>query len=598
MSFDFMSPNYLSQNMIQSFDQGVGKLHGSGGDLSNPSEFAKKLNTLLDGQDTNCQDFEQDGVVKSDSHLNSVLASLSKDIKNGKGDDFINKLKLYLDASGDKLSDTSVSGKGLKALEKLLVKAGFAKDDINNLMAKLQLKSGNGRVKLSDLFNGLSKLKSKNSDFKKDGKDKGKNNNLLAVSAFPFIESIMTALGIPEDLSDKIMDNAKKGGRGINLDTLIDGLQKLHKKSFLFNIKFKTDPDNKSFNAMLEQMGFLKAVGKNGDSLSGKKQLTLESFISSLEQMRNKGDLGDVPIPLAGNNADNPDALLGLFMGDLKNGANTFKEFGKIGNGIKQDISEKSMGKMSGKGLNNFFSLLSEKKINTGKKFVSKHSLIHGSEADLKMAKLLGKMIENANLDKSIHKTGDGATKFNNVKKNGSIKTFDLQNAAGGALKGLDLINKNFGSIKAASLAETLPSHVANQVARNILRSVYRGDNELSLQLKPPELGRLFIKIDNLGDSMKVSIITDNHAAKDIISSQINNLKTVLAGSGISIGSFDVSMSGNFNQSMANTGNNPGSHSGNRQKHGSGEDILDEIINRGINTDNFLNDERSLHFVA
>ena len=50
---------------------------------------------------------------------------------------------------------------------------------------------------------------------------------------------------------------------------------------------------------------------------------------------------------------------------------------------------------------------------------------------------------------------------------------------------------------------------------------------------------------------MKVSVITEHQAAKDILTANVNEIKTMLSSSGISLERFEVDMSSDFRQSMA-----------------------------------------------
>lgn len=589
---------------------------------SNPEDcsgFSQKFHTMLDSYNEDHQGFKQCAAVMQDSNFNTLLPA--KDMENAKGMEFVNKLKLYLAISGNSLETTTISAKGLQALKGLLVKAGFAEDDINHLTAELQLKSKDGRIKLSDLFNGLPELKTGQSNLKKDDKDKC----LLAISALPFIDSIMTALGIPEDLSGKIITDAKEEGRGINLDTLIDGLQKLQKKAFLSGTAFKTDPENNSFNKMMEHMGFPQS----------NKGISLEDFLGALEHMRNNYKDDGAGLLKTGqdtsNNrqgqtllstsgfpqqkhglktrsqfaADGMDShiksadLLGVFMAGLNNEDAIAKNSGKLGVSAKQNLSPRFMGKGFSKELDSVFSLHSPAK---------NQAVSGGSTTESELARFIDKVTgfvkSGTNDYQSMYVAKDSAKKnedmvFDKLDKKALVKSLDSGNALGGAFKEFDLAGKSSGLSRVRTLNGSLPSHVVNQVARGVIRGVYRGDSELRIQLKPPELGRLIVKIDNLGDSMKVSIITDNHTAKDMLASHANTLKAALADSGISIKNFDVSMNNNFNQSMADTGRNPGSNSGSRRHSESSEDVSYKIINKEINTDNFFNnDDGDLHFVA
>lgn len=121
------------------------------------------------------------------------------------------------------------------------------------------------------------------------------------------------------------------------------------------------------------------------------------------------------------------------------------------------------------------------------------------------------------------------------------------------------------------------------------------------IQLKPPELGRLMVNIDHSGNSMKVSIITENQSAKEILAANVNELKSVLSSSGISLEQFEVDMNSDFRQSMADARNQAGQFNGRkRQKNQERGGGLDD---RHGGTDpvalmDALENDGSLHFVA
>ena len=739
MIFNFISPNGLSQNNMVDISgkSGMGVVKANN-NLEGLIKFSEKLSKLLDNSNSEVKgSFESAANCKKtcrqepESAFDKLMGSLAKEIKNAKGNDFINKLKLYLALSGNKSDGISLNEQSMKDLEKLLIKAGFDKSKIDDLMKQLQLKSSDGKVNLADLFKSLSKLKSGYSNFKekdieeednkKDKKeDKKQDDILLAISSLPFLESIMTSLGIPENLSGKILSDAKKEGQGINLDTLIDGLQKLGKQSFISGINFKIDSDNKNFTGILAQIGFPKIQADTANGVTGKDQFTLNDFITGLEQMRkdnrgNKGTLKDVLatekaenrilIPsnkdtlqdvLAGleqigkdngSNKDilnsefdtehkakgNEDDLLNTFMAGLAKGNNANKNF--MINNAKAKKKALALSKSPGFLKESFFPLQTGQKLNenqlifnktdsdpelaklldeddllntfmaslakgnnanknfmvnndkfkkkalallksqgflkesffplqTGQKLNENQLIFNKTNSDPELAKLLDNLASLAKADRIDHTPLDSSKKnqeilFDKADKASLIKIPDFENASGGTFRESGMTSRNFTSAGSRLSSGTLPSYVTNQVVRSFVRAVYRGDNEMRLQLKPPELGRLIMKIDNLGDSLKVSIITENHAAKDIIASHENSLKAALAGSGISIETFDVSMGSNFSQSMADTGNNSGTGfgSGNKSQSESTMELSDEIINNEKNKYNFF-DDGALHFVA
>jgi flagellar hook-length control protein FliK len=104
------------------------------------------------------------------------------------------------------------------------------------------------------------------------------------------------------------------------------------------------------------------------------------------------------------------------------------------------------------------------------------------------------------------------------------------------------------------SPVRTLPAYVMNQVGRQILRSLQRGNPEIWLQLKPPHLGRLQMRIDGSGDGMRVHIVTEHRGTQEMLLSHANELKSALAEQGVKLVKVDIQFDQSFEQSMAHSG--------------------------------------------
>ena len=145
----------------------------------------------------------------------------------------------------------------------------------------------------------------------------------------------------------------------------------------------------------------------------------------------------------------------------------------------------------------------------------------------------------------------------------------------------------------------TLPNHVMQQVSRGLGRAVEQGESSLTLQLKPAALGRLIMKIDNLGTSMKVSVLTEHHTAKEMLTSHAGELKQVMASAGISLDQFEVDMSSDFKQSLADANPQFGSGGQNKKNNSqalgtvAGEPEVTTVTQTGKSTV-----DNGVHFVA
>jgi flagellar hook-length control protein FliK len=183
-------------------------------------------------------------------------------------------------------------------------------------------------------------------------------------------------------------------------------------------------------------------------------------------------------------------------------------------------------------------------------------------------------------------------------------KPFSSQSNDQNQVSGADVKNReplgDLAFVKTKNNFKNLPTYVTHQVGKSLVRAINHGENSLKLQLKPPELGRLVIHIDNTGNTMKVSIMTENHAARDMLTANVNELRTVLSSAGISLESFDVDMNSNFRQSMADARNQFNSSGDNKQgKENVVDTPLSESELEGLAQDTALSMQNgSLHYVA
>ena len=145
-------------------------------------------------------------------------------------------------------------------------------------------------------------------------------------------------------------------------------------------------------------------------------------------------------------------------------------------------------------------------------------------------------------------------------KSDGNTSSDSGQNGSGFS-GNPDMKDGQLGVVREKPVSSPLPSYITNQVFKGIRRAFSRGDSEIRLQLKPIELGKIFMTIDTHGDSIKVSVVTENQSAKELLAGHANDLKATLAASGIQIDRFDVEMGSDFSRSLADSG---------RQFNGSG----------------------------
>ncbi|MCD4735781.1 MAG: flagellar hook-length control protein FliK [Bacteroidales bacterium] len=513
-----------------------------------------------------------------------AMDSIFEKLKGKKGISFVSVLKnIFLMLSKGDLKNISIDADGLEALKKMLLKAGFKENDINDLIVEFTEELENKTLSLDDLFDKLFELV-----FEAGLEIETEQENFLETSAIPFIESILTSLGIPRDKIQEILIQADKGDKGISLDVVIEKLQNLQEKSFYTQIHYKTREGDDNFKMLFKQLG----IEQNESKIS---PLTLDELVESFEKLRTKVSQNQIHAPAEVSdykhtqkpiaNEKSLDLLDALFKGlEFKNKEADTQVFKFSYEQIKDQFKNELL-------------VPGEEKINKKDLFSFDKNIKPATDTKLKdgfkaMDFLLpGKKIGAVDMNDQL-KDSKGflkQLKFENAKQSdqGQVSTSDVK--SGQTQSGLNIL-------KTKSSFRNLPTYVTHQVSKSLVRAINQGENILKIQLKPPELGRLVMTIDNTGNNMKVSIMTENFAAKEILISNVNELRSVLSNSGVHLERFDVDMNSNFKQSMADAGNQAG-NSGKQQRNKE-KPVNGEVVNDPINLLDSLNQEGSLHFVA
>lgn len=527
------------------------------------------------------------GLLRKSQNSNIAISLLSKELKKDQGVDFIPTLKeVLLNLSNGDLKNLAIDTKGLEALKKPLLKAGFKETDINDILDEFLEKAKIGKVTMADVMGKLSDL-----SIEEKPEEKVQPESFLEISALPFFESILSSLGIKKEEIQKIIAEADKGEKGISLDIIIEKLGNLQKNSDFTQISFKTLESDDNYKHLLKQLGMEQDEEKTSP-------LTLNEFINALEKLQKKLSQGEIAfnspeVPEQGDQALTVEKTSDLFTA-------LFKGLEQLNQPDKSAGLEFSYDQIKTQFENKL--LLPDDKSTTGNTlFSADKDLTQGSDTK----------------QKDINKNFET---FLNQKKNNEIDPGDLQKEARGTLKQLksetlksiDPVQGSEAGVKTMDLQSgttiakskpslaDLPAYVTHQVSKSLVKAINQGENILRIQLKPPELGRLVMTLDNSGDNMKVSIMTDNQTTKEILVSSINDIKTALSNSGVNLERFDVDMNSNFQQSMADTRN----QTGNSNKRQQGRTRLSDEQITGLNMDdpaklqNMVSPDGSLHYVA
>jgi flagellar hook-length control protein FliK len=529
--------------------------------------------------------------------LNSSSAPPLENLDQKKGAGFVSALKeILLKLSKGNLKNFSIDAEGLEALKKMLLTAGFKETDINEAFTGLLEKAKNGKLTLHHLMGKLSDL-----PLEETTEEEVQPETFLEISALPFLESLLTSLGIKKEDIQNIMGEADKGEKGISLDVIIEKLKNLQKQSFYTQTAFETPETDRNFQHLMKQLGM-----EQTEEISA--PLSLTEFVDALENLRKKLSPEETLSKVSGNSESKVSGNA-----DLKNPISISEKMPDLMNALLRGLEQvKPSEKLPGFGFSyeqiknefeNRWLLPGDKNTNTSANtlFSANKDVVQGTDTKLKdLNKNLEALLsqeENSEsgLESFQRETGNALKQL----KTENTKTIDPLQGLGTDAKSLDTQSVANG-LRAKPALKDLPAYVTHQVSKSLVKAIHQGESILRLQLKPPELGRLVMTIDNTGNNMKINIMTDNQAAKEILMSNINDIRTALSNSGVTLERFDVDMNSNFQQSMADAGDQAGNSSKRRQRR---EKLAADSI-AGMNVDNpagglgSLSLDGSLHYVA
>lgn len=550
--------------------------------------------------------------------------------------------------SGGNLQNLKIDPQGLAILKEILAGAGFDPDEVDQSFLQLSQTLDTKDLPADKLLEALFTLASE-TDTPMQEQDFLEQDLVFPESMIPVIQSILYHLGLEKDTADHIMASAIIKGRGVRLNKLIEQLKTLDGQNPWKS--FQSPEGDKSFVLLFEQMGLPVETGKG--TFSHDVSLTLNRLIHSLEALRDMvmkthNDLVDTKgladaklVQQEMGKFENPlsQALKEIFsMSAQADSATVLTDPGKASGQQKGQKISSSYHHI--KAMTDQMQSLEEaesfdKKIQT----TSRKDLFNALAEHMKVEEnesRAGMEASSEGLKKHQNKIFSmDASRGEALQKNDSVMALDQGSGAEGQ-KGKfsmeDMLSRkislpetknrerNFSrdgdgievaprktltanSIKNPEIpSRPLPVHVTRQVGKGVLKAIQQGENTLRLQLKPASMGRLLITIDNLGASMKVSIMTENQAAKDMLNANVNELKGILANTGINLADFHVDMGSDFGQSMANTqqGSGGAGKRGNRSgaggidSNGDGDSLVtSESDGSGAEETN-----GSLHYVA
>jgi len=532
------------------------------------------------------------------------------------GQSFLNRLKQECMASGNCLEDYPADGETVAGFADILIKLGFSVDEVEEMVSNLNSRASGNDVTFADLFKAASQLS--------EPEDAGGVTAMLDVAALPDLERMLSQLGLDLKTSQSILSDALVEGQGIDLRLLAGGIRRAvgagsgiatgnpaEVLEAMRRIGLSPDEEISPKAGPDEPMS-----GEDGgaDGLSGSLLLTcLQQLVA---RPGDKSDLRRL-IASAGeeNGGDARKALLselarmqqgaasavsaagtaGKADGPADGGTMSLERFAAV---LESRVAEAEGLSASGK------ASAARSLAETVSGFMEKVSSAAGNKRYSKPGSRLnavtsasdtaGRQTAGRNTAQASGQTVSSgeAQRQSGAQASGTDSDGKLSDALGAAHRdktGSLAEDARFGtegfvremrggdaaaSFGKAAAGRNLPGYLLNQVSRQIIRLRNAGGNEMTLHLKPAHLGRMKLNIEHASGGIRVGIVVESAAARDMLLANSHDLKTALSDQGLRLDRIDVETQTDFGQSMAQAGRGFG-QSGGRKGRWAGQHRAD-----------------------
>jgi hypothetical protein len=442
---------------------------------------------------------------------------------------WLERFRNQLMSFGIPLKEMSLSREALPDLKKVLIAEGYSESEITGLFKKLLHGKTSQEINVTELLERLAESKALF--------DKKFQDAFLEVSAVPYLEASLCRLGLDHQEANRAIERARTEGGQLDLKRLVRNL-----KGILRGLPEANQPgaDGRAaedIKGMLIRAGIVdKATNIDGPLSLDRFVQILEQKVASLmpprlseTQIENHVNdlLGNVLVPARQKGGRS--SIESLCANKLKalpdDDSKANPGFKQIAAGWKQSASQGKSGAANAQGTPEF----QGKGAGAG---AEKTAKFQGKEDELlsKMQELI-EAVQGERGNKAIDH--DKVTSLHSLRE---AMTVDRGHAPEGVMK---------------QGARPLPYYVVNQVARQISLSAQRGENHIRLQLRPPQLGAVQIDMDMKDSVLKIGMTTEHNSVKEILVSNIQELRDTLAQHGVKPERIDVQVNYNLGQSMA-----------------------------------------------
>ncbi|NQT70756.1 MAG: flagellar hook-length control protein FliK [Desulfobacteraceae bacterium] len=499
-------------------DKGLKSAQGSG-DLF--SGILESLNTASQKSFQEAQAPGEAGTSTNKDRYHTYLASLRK----------------ALLAKGKPLNKAALKDEDLALINKFMRQCGFSQKKVDQFLKELAEKSPGGQINLARFFQEAKELAGP--------KTKKEQGSFLEPAALPHLESILRTFGLTPQELERVFGAARVADGRMDMGKFVAKLKQVSK-----HIN-KEAPDAAAAKIDQQLADKLKMLGIHMPAKAKGGTITLKDFIASLEQTAGGPDgrhklspemqttmeqiLAKVVVPgektqitVSKPLVANPEFADFNSRAKAKKGAESvekeerlsaFKPAGRPG------ADEKLPAFADEKGRSNANGRPPDLKHVNAARAADMISGFKGGRGSKPGINAESSNIQSQTIATSISPQTAAAT------------ITDAVNSAGQHGKPQDF----------------LPTYLVDQVGRQLSRALLRGDRVIRLRLKPPELGAVKIEMDIKDNVLRLEMIAENSSVKELLLSNVHELRNALTAQGIKIEGLDVQVGHDFNHSLADS---------------------------------------------
>lgn len=443
---------------------------------------------------------------------------------------YIESLRKELLVRGKPLNKISLNKKDLFVLKKFLYHCGFSKERVERFLQGLAENNPKGEINLSRFLHKLTELE--------PAEKKSYQPVALDISAIPHLESLLRDFGLSPKELDHAFSFARLESGGLDLKKFIIKLKEISNQ-----IKQREPERNQvtiDRDVVCKVLKKLEGMGIHTPAKKMDGRVSIKDLITALEQMAGGPGKGGL---LSADVKASIDQIVekAVVTAEKEGHASSLLSFSRPGltalhsdsrPGLTALHSNQETGKNKAAEKENIVPLLKKNGAIAPPSHLSENeisSIIRTRDTNLTL-KMGGK--KEGHIVKS--ETGKMDVVPNIVSPTSS-----------------DIIN----NVKQQpGLARNLlPAYLINQVGKQISRSILRGERVIRLQLKPPELGTVKIEMNIKDNILKLGMIAENSSVKELLLSNVHELKQVLVEQGVKLDKLDVQINYNFDQSLADS---------------------------------------------